>query len=276
MHTDKEKAPADQGEGNDPERDQHMTNDISTLIPIRDHDGQQVASGRDLHAYLGVNSNYTTWFDRMVGYGFIEGQDFIALLSNSGKQVHGGANKTDHAVTFDMAKELGMIQRTPEGKRIRQYFIEAEKKAAMASAPKTYLEALKVAAEIEESRLALEAQVEADKPKVIFADAVSTSKSSILVGELAKLICANGVNIGQNRLFTRLRSDGFLIRRKGTDWNMPTQRSMDMGLFRVKETAVTHSDGHVSVNKTPKVTGKGQQYFINYFLSDGAHGGEAA
>ncbi|WP_219618655.1 phage antirepressor KilAC domain-containing protein [Brevibacterium antiquum] len=253
-----------------------MTNDISTLIPIRDHDGQQVASGRDLHAYLGVNSNYTTWFDRMVGYGFIEGQDFIALLSNSGKQVHGGANKTDHAVTFDMAKELGMIQRTPEGKRIRQYFIEAEKKAAMASAPKTYLEALKVAAEIEESRLALEAQVEADKPKVIFADAVSTSKSSILVGELAKLICANGVNIGQNRLFTRLRSDGFLIRRKGTDWNMPTQRSMDMGLFRVKETAVTHSDGHVSVNKTPKVTGKGQQYFINYFLSDGAHGGEAA
>lgn len=253
-----------------------MTNDISTLIPIRDHDGQQVASGRDLHAYLGVSSNYTTWFDRMVGYGFVEGQDFIALLSNSGKQVHGGANKTDHAVTFDMAKELGMIQRTPEGKRIRQYFIEAEKKAAMASAPKTYLEALKVAAEIEESRLILEAQVEADKPKVIFADAVSTSKTSILVGELAKLICANGVNIGQNRLFDQLRSDGFLIRRKGTDWNMPTQRSMDMGLFRVKETAVTHSDGHVSVNKTPKVTGKGQQYFINYFLSPDEAGGEAA
>ena len=277
MHTDKEKAPADQGEGNDPERDQHMTNDISTLIPIRDHDGQQVASGRDLHAYLGIKTRYSDWFARMVEYGFIEGQDYILISENvpSGRSDR-TYTQTDHAVTFDMAKELGMIQRTPEGKRIRQYFIEAEKKAAMASAPKTYLEALKVAAEIEESRLILEAQVEADKPKVIFADAVSTSKSSILVGELAKLICANGVNIGQNRLFNRLRSDGFLIRRKGTDWNMPTQRSMDMGLFRVKETAVTHSDGHVSVNKTPKVTGKGQQYFINYFLSPDEVGGEAA
>ena len=114
----------------------------------------------------------------------------------------------------------------------------------------------------------LEAQNEANAPKVIFADAVSASGSSILVGDLAKLLKQNGVeNMGQNRLFDWMRKKGYLIRRKGTDHNMPTQRSMEMGLFRVKETTVVHSDGHVSVNKTPKVTGKGQTYFINLFLS---------
>ena len=114
----------------------------------------------------------------------------------------------------------------------------------------------------------LEVMNEANAPKVIFADAVSASGSSILIGDLAKLLKQNGVeNMGQNRLFDWMRKNGYLIRRKGTNYNMPTQRSMEMGLFRVKETAVTHSDGHVSVNKTPKVTGKGQTYFINLFLS---------
>ena len=130
-----------------------------------------------------------------------------------------------------------------------------------------------VAQKIIESRDArireLETQRKADAPKVIFADAVSASGNSILIGELAKLLKQNGAeNMGQNRLFAWLRSNGYLIRRKGTDYNMPTQRSMEMGLFRVKETAVTHSDGHVTVNKTPKVTGKGQTYFINLFLEE--------
>lgn len=113
----------------------------------------------------------------------------------------------------------------------------------------------------------LNAKIEQDKPKVLFADAVATAKSSILIGELAKLINQNGVQIGQNRLFAWLREHGYLIRRSGSDYNMPTQRSMEMGLFEIKETAVTHSDGHVTTSKTPKVTGKGQQYFINLFLS---------
>lgn len=112
----------------------------------------------------------------------------------------------------------------------------------------------------------LETKIDNDKPKVIFADAVSTSKSSILVGELAKIIKQNGVNIGQNRLFAWLRDNGYLIKRKGTDYNMPTQYSMDLQLFEVKETEETHADGHITVSKTPKVTGKGQQYFINKFL----------
>lgn len=113
----------------------------------------------------------------------------------------------------------------------------------------------------------LQTQIEADKPKVLFADSVAASHTSILVGELAKLLKQNGVDMGQNRLFAWMRDNGYLIRRAGTDYNMPTQRSMDMGLFEIKETSITHADGHTSVNKTPKVTGKGQQYFVSLFLS---------
>lgn len=113
---------------------------------------------------------------------------------------------------------------------------------------------------------ALSAKIEEDKPKVLFADSVTASQTSILVGELAKLIKQNGIEIGQQRMFTWLRNNGFLIKRKGSDYNMPTQYSMELGLFEIKETSITHADGHVSVNKTPKITGKGQQFFINKFL----------
>ena len=117
-----------------------------------------------------------------------------------------------------------------------------------------------------EAKKLLEAKIEADRPKVLFADAVSASHTSILVGELAKLISQNGYKIGANRLFSWMRENGYLIKRKGSDWNMPTQRSMDLKLFEIKETNVQHADGHISINKTSKVTGKGQQYFINKFL----------
>ena len=112
----------------------------------------------------------------------------------------------------------------------------------------------------------LNAKIDADRPKVLFADAVSTSRTSILVGELAKLLKQNGIDIGQNRLFDWLRDSGYLIKRQGTDYNMPTQYSMERGWFEIKETSVVHSDGHTSVSKTPKITGKGQEYFINLFL----------
>lgn len=117
-----------------------------------------------------------------------------------------------------------------------------------------------------EKRKALEIKIESDKPKVLFADAVETSKTTILIGDLAKIIKQNGIDMWQKRLFAWLRENGYLIKRKGADYNMPTQKSMEMKLFEIKETAITHSDGHISVNKTPKVTGKGQQYFINLFL----------
>ena len=109
-------------------------------------------------------------------------------------------------------------------------------------------------------------QLEQQKPKVLFADAASAAHTSILVGELAKLLKQNGVDIGQHRLFQYLRENGYLIKRRGSDYNMPTQYAMERGWFEIKETAITHGDGHTSVNKTPKVTGKGQQYFINLFL----------
>lgn len=132
--------------------------------------------------------------------------------------------------------------------------------------PQDYPSALRALADAEEKRLALQAKSEADAPKVLFADAVSTAKTSILIGELAKLLKQNGVDVGQNRLFDWLRSKGYLIRRRGSDYNMPTQRAMELGLFEIKETSIAHSDGHTTVNKTPKVTGRGQQYFVNKFL----------
>ncbi len=132
--------------------------------------------------------------------------------------------------------------------------------------PRTLPDALKAYASEIEQHNKTKALLEAQRPKVLFADAVSTSNTDILVGDLAKLLSQNGYAVGQNRLFEQLRNDGFLISRKGNSYNMPTQRAMEMGLFRIKETAITHSDGRVSLNKTPKVTGKGQQYFINRFI----------
>lgn len=118
-----------------------------------------------------------------------------------------------------------------------------------------------------EQRKALQKQIEEQKSAVIFTDAVVTSKNSILIGELAKLLKQNGIKMGQNRLFEWMRQNGYLIRRQGSDYNMPTQRAMEMGLFEIKETTITHSDGHIHVSKTPKVTGKGQVYFVNLFVS---------
>lgn len=236
-------------------------NEIIKVTLDDEHD--PIVSGRQLHEALGVNSNYTTWFDRMTEYGFVENQDYV-LLSNFGNQTgRGGHNKVDHAIKLDMAKEIAMIQRTDRGKEVRQYFIQIEKD--FNSPEKIMARALLLA---DKKIQKLETQIEADKPKVLFADAVSASHSSILVGELAKLISQNGYKIGANRLFAWLRENGYLIERKGSDWNMPTQRSMELKLFEIKETNIQHPDGHVTVTKTSKVTGKGQQYFINKFLSD--------
>ena len=136
--------------------------------------------------------------------------------------------------------------------------------------PDAWIKLLTALKEERQEKERLKLQAAEDKPKVVFADAVSVSEGTILIGELAKILKGNGIDIGQNRLFERLRQEGFLIKRKGTDYNAPTQKAMELGLFRVKETAITHSDGHVTISKTTKVTGKGQQYFINYFLGGGA------
>ena len=236
---------------------------MNEVIKVTLNDNHEpIVSGRQLHEALGVKTPYSMWFDRMVEYGFTENQDF--LLNNFVKQTgRGGHNKVDHIIKLDMAKEIAMIQRTDKGKEVRQYFIQVEKD--FNSPEKIMARALLMA---DKKIHKLETQIEADKPKVLFADAVSASHTSILVGELAKLISQNGYKIGANRLFSWMRENGYLIKRKGSDWNMPTQRSMDLKLFEIKETNVQHADRHITVNKTPKVTGKGQQYFINKFLSE--------
>lgn len=239
--------------------------DIARIVPVQDREGEPVVSGRALHYFLEVGTQYSKWIERMLEYGFVADEDFSSILT---KTPEGGRPSTDHLLSLDMAKELAMIQRTARGKQARQYFIAVEKRArSLAPAlPQSLPEALRAFADAEEKRLALAAKVEADAPKVLFADSVAASRSTVLVGELAKILRGNGVEIGQNRLFERLRDEGYLIKRQGSDWNMPTQYAMELGLFEIKETAVTHSDGHVTVSKTPKVTGKGQAYFVNRYL----------
>ncbi|MQS43947.1 phage antirepressor KilAC domain-containing protein [Companilactobacillus mishanensis] len=127
--------------------------------------------------------------------------------------------------------------------------------------PSTMAEALRLAADQQE-------QLELMKPKAIFADSVATSHTTILVGDLAKIIKGNGIDTGARRLFQWMRDNGYLIKRKGADYNSPTQKSMDLGLFKIKESSHVNSDGVTVVTKTPKVTGKGQQYFVNKFLAD--------
>lgn len=202
----------------------------------------------------------------MTEYGFTEYEDFNPLkfeqVRTEGKR-EVKREMTDHVLKLDMAKEVAMIQRTDKGKEVRQYFIQVEKD--FNSPEKIMARALKIA---DSKIIKLEATIEEQKPKVIFADAVSASHTSILVGEFAKLMRQNGVNMGQNRMFVWLRENGYLINRKGSDKNMPTQKSMELGLFEIKETTINHSDGHISINKTPKITGKGQLYFAEKLLTN--------
>ncbi|NQI71958.1 oxidoreductase [Streptococcus suis] len=235
---------------------------MNELINVTLNDNHEpIVSARQLHQTLEVKKRFSAWFE-VNSKLFIENEDFTSV--QTGTVVNNGAVKPlqDYALTLDMAKQLAMMSRTTKGAEIRAYFIQIERDYN--SPEKIMARALLMA---DKKVHKLEAQIEADRPKVLFADAVSASHTSILVGELAKLLKQNGVDIGATRLFTWLRNHGYLIKRNGRDWNMPTQKSVELGLIRVKETSITHSDGHITVSKTPLVTGKGQQYFINKFLN---------
>ena len=230
---------------------------MNELINIKTSEtGEPSVSGRELHEFLGVATPYDKWFPRMAEYGFTEGRDFSTYLSES----TGGRPSTNHLLTIDMAKEIAMIQRTDRGKQARQYFIQVEKDYN--SPEKIMARALRIA---EKELSTLKLDVERMKPKEIFADSVASSHTSILIGELAKILKANGHETGQKRLFETLRQDGFLIKRKGSDFNMPTQKSMELGLMEIKETTINNADGSIRLNKTTKVTGKGQIYFVNRY-----------
>ena len=241
---------------------------MNEIININYSSDRPTVLGRELHDMLGVKTAYKDWFPRMCEYGFEEGTDFNPLKN---EQVRTERNRqvtrtvTDHQLTIPMAKEICMLQRTERGKECRQYFIRIEEEW---NSPDAIMQrALQIAnSRVEklrgENQILLE-QNTAMQPKALFADSVCASSTSILIGELAKILKQNGVATGQNKLFAWMRDNGYLIRRKGADYNMPTQRSMEMQLFEIKETVVTHADGHTSINKTTKVTGKGQVYFVN-------------
>lgn len=240
-------------------------NELQTLS-INYDDEQPTVLGRDLHEALEVNTPYDKWFPRMCEYGFEAEKDYSTFLSD---RIDGKAGKprTDHQLTIPMAKEICMLQRTEKGKMFRAYFIQIEEQwntpeAVMSRALRM---ANKKLDELKHINIRLEEKIEQDKPKVLFADAVATADTSILVGDMAKLLKQNGVDIGQKRLFDWLRNKGYLIKR-GLSKNMPTQKSMDLKLFEVKERAINNPDGTIRVTRTTKVTGAGQRYFINKFL----------
>ena len=236
---------------------------MNDLIKV-DSDTQSV-SARELHEQLKIKTAFKDWFPRMVEYGFEEGKDFCSKLSETSSK--GGRPAKDADISLDMAKQICMIQRTPEGKAVRQYLIDLEK--AWNTPEQVMARALKIANKTIDSLKAdntkLIAANEEMKPKAIFADAVSASHTSILVGDLAKLICQNGYKIGQNRLFDWLRDNGYLMR-YGASKNMPQQRYIEQGLFEVKESNLQNPDGSVRITRTTKVTGKGQIYFVNKFV----------
>ena len=236
---------------------------MNELINITLNENHEpVVSARDLHKSLKVKTRFSQWVEQNFKI-LEEGYDFSPVVTTTQLNQYGGTKEIqDYALSLDASKNLAMISKTEKGAKVRKYFIQVEKD--FNSPEKIMARALLMA---DKKVHKLEAQIEAYRPKVLFADAVSASHTSILVVELAKLLKQNGVDIGATRLFTWLRNHGYLIKRNGRDWNMPTQKSVELGLIRVKETSITHSDGHITVSKTPLITGKGQQYFINKFLS---------
>ena len=238
---------------------------MNEIIKVNYDNDRPTVLARDLHGFLEVKTAFKDWFPRMCEYGFSQGVDFNPL-KNEQVRLEGDRQVTrmidDAQLTIEMAKEICMLQRNERGKQARQYFIQLEED--WNSPEKVWARALQNAGKRIKR---LETQIEADWPKVLFAGAVEISKSSILIGELAKILKQNGIKIGPIRLFEWMRQNGYLIRRNGSDYNMPTQRAMEMGLFEIKETSIVHADGHTSISKTPKVTGKGQVYFVDLFLS---------
>lgn len=226
--------------------------------------GEPTVSARELYEGLEIKSNFTTWFERIQEYGFSEGSEFFPKKEKTSEQ--GGRPSTDYEISVDMAKQICMIQRTDKGKQYRQCFLDLEK--AWNTPEQVMARALKIAnSEIEKLKTdnrVLIADTERMKPKEIFADAVSSSKDSCLIGDLAKIICQNGYKIGRNRLFEWMKTNGYLIK-GGSSKNMPTQKAMEMKLFEVKETTITTPDGSTNVKRTTKATGKGQVYFVNKF-----------
>ena len=236
-----------------------------------DHDGEPWFVGKDVAAALGYSD-----VNKAIAM-HVDDEDKLNDKSSSSLGQRGG-----WVINESGLYSLVLSSKLPTAKKFKRWvtsevipsirkhggYLTPDKVEELLINPDAVIKMLTAIKDEREARQAAEMQIEENRPKVLFADAVSASKQSILIRELAKLLKQNGVEIGQQRLFEWLRNKGYLIRRQGTDRNMPTQRAMELGLFEIKETTISHSDGHISINKTPKVTGKGQVYFINIFLKE--------
>lgn len=245
---------------------------MNELLPIKYADTEEPkVSARELHKALGIEKRFSAWFDTN-SQGFIENDDFTSVLIGTEVPNNGGfqyRELQDYDLSVDMAKHICLMSRTTKGKECRQYLIDLEK--AWNTPEQVFARALKMAdrtiEKLKSSNLLLAQKIEQDRPKTVFADSVSSSKQSILIGDLAKLICQNGHSIGQKRLFQWMRDNGYLVK-SGSSYNMPMQRYVEQGLFEVKENTINNPDGSVRLTRTTKITGKGQIYFVNKFIKE--------
>jgi anti-repressor protein len=246
---------------------------MNELIKIREENGKQAVSARELYLALttgGDQSHYSRWAKQNILENSFAIKDIdyqpLAIVASKNQ----GNFAQDFALTINFAKRLCMLTKTAQGEKVRQYFIECEKRLRQGQnsyyIPKTYPDALMLAAKQAQEIETKNTIIAENKPKVLFADAVATSQRSCLVAELAKIISQNGVVIGQNRLFEWLRQNNYLCS-KGSYYNQPTQKAMGLGLFEVKQTSIQKPNGVILVTTTTKVTGKGQIYFVDKFLS---------
>ena len=233
-------------------------NNLELIKTNVNENNEVIVSGRELHEFLEISTPYTMWIGRMIDYGFEENEDYILLNNFVNQDSWGGHNKIDHVLKLDMAKEISMIQRSEKGKAARLYFLSIEK---LWNTPEKVMErALQFARQRveEQERIIFE-----QKPKVLLAESIGNSNDLIGVGELSKIIKQNGYDIGEKRLFKWLRDNKYIMYRNKQ--NVPTQYSMDRGLLKITERTITNGDS-VKICMTTKVTGKGQQFFVNKFL----------
>ena len=236
---------------------------MNELLKIDTSNAERITvSARDLYEFLEATERFNSWFERMKQYGLTEGEDFNPLKSlrvqtEGNREVQREVD--DYQLTIDTAKQIAMLQRNEKGTQARKYFIQVEN--AWNSPERVMARALEIA---HKTIATLEIENKEMKPKALFADAVAQSDTSILVYDLAKLICQNGVKIGGNRLWTWLRDNGYIFKHSCE----PTQKSMEMKLFEVIERTVQRSGHDPKVTRTTRVTGKGQVYFINKVLQD--------
>lgn len=245
------------------------------IIEKREVLGKEFTIYGDIESPLFLAKDVAEWID----YGISNVSKMVKSIDENEKIITRTNNTSATFLTEDGLYEVLMQSRKPIAKAFKKevktilkeirknggYIVTNENETDEQIMAKALLVAQRTIERKNEKIKQLEVKVENDRPKVLFAEAVETSKNSILIGDLAKIIKQNGYDIGQKRLFAWLRDNGYLIKRAGSDYNMPTQKSMNLKLFEIKETAITHSDGHISINKTVKVTGKGQIYFINLF-----------